>query len=84
MESDEEKKRIQTEKAGRKARHRAWDPGRRAPSGGGAFSGRARQFLSILGLAVKNAYTGIVTPKEALSDAQMQFSNYFKTPLGKL
>lgn len=43
-----------------------------------------RKFLSILGLAVKNAYTGIVTPKEALSDAQMQFSNYFKTPLGKL
>ena len=33
--------------------------------------------LSILGLAAKNAYTGIVTPKEALSDAQMQFSNYF-------
>ena len=43
-----------------------------------------RKFLSILGLAVKNAYTGIVTPKEALSDAQMQFSNYFKTPLEKL
>ena len=43
-----------------------------------------RKFLSILGLAVKNAYTGIVTPKEALSDAQMQFSNYFHTPLGKL
>ena len=42
------------------------------------------KFLSILGLAVKNAYTGIVTPKEALSDAQMQFSNYFKTPLEKL
>lgn len=42
-----------------------------------------RKFLSILGLAVKNAYTGIVTPKEALSDAQMQFSNYFHTSLEK-
>ena len=56
---------------------------KREPASGGAVPFDERKFLSILGLAVKNAYTGIVTPKEALSDAQMQFSNYFHTSLEK-
>lgn len=38
-----------------------------------------RRFLSILGMAVKNACSGISEPQEALSSAQEQFERYFRS-----
>ncbi len=38
-----------------------------------------RKFLSILGMAVKNAYSCVVSPEEALSSAQEQFAAHFRT-----
>ena len=38
-----------------------------------------RKFLSILGMATKNAYSGVLTPKEALAQAQKQFGACFQT-----
>ena len=38
-----------------------------------------RKFLSILGLAVKNAYSGVAAPEEALSQAQEQLAAHFRT-----
>ena len=38
-----------------------------------------RKFLSILGMAVKNAYSCDVTPEEALCLAQQQFAAHFRT-----
>lgn len=38
-----------------------------------------RRFLSILGMAVKNAYSGITEPEEALRKAQERFERHFQT-----
>lgn len=38
-----------------------------------------RRFLSILGMAVKNACGGILEPQEALTGAQEQFERYFRS-----
>ena len=38
-----------------------------------------RKFLSILGMAVKNAYSNVATPEEALRFAQEQFASHFQT-----
>lgn len=38
-----------------------------------------RRFLSILGMAVKNAYSGVTSPEEALKNAQELFGKYFQT-----
>ena len=37
-----------------------------------------RRFLSILGMAVKNAYSSVTTPEDALRNAQEQFEKYFQ------
>lgn len=36
-----------------------------------------RRFLSIIGMAVKNAYSKVITPENALKNAQIQFEKYF-------
>ena len=38
-----------------------------------------RKFLSILGMAAKNAYSGVLTPEEALAQAQKQLNAGFRT-----
>lgn len=38
-----------------------------------------RKFLSILGMAVKNAYSSISSPEVSLRNAQEQFERYFKS-----
>ncbi len=38
-----------------------------------------RKFLSILGMAVKNAYSGISEPEDALRNAQRQFEQHFQS-----
>ena len=47
------------------------------PDAGLAFD--ERRFLSILGMAVKNTYSGITEPEEALRKAQERFERHFQT-----
>lgn len=37
-----------------------------------------RKFLSIVGMAVKNAYSSVTSPEEALKNAQKKFEQYFQ------
>ena len=42
-----------------------------------------RRFMSIIGMAVKNAYSGALTPQQAMDDAQKLFEEYFPQCVAK-
>lgn len=50
--------------------------GKRVPESAG-IPFDERRFLSIIGMAAKNAYSKIIAPKDALRNAQLQFEKYF-------
>lgn len=50
--------------------------GNRLPEGS-SVPFNERKFLSIIGTAVKNAYSNVTTPEEALRNAQLQFEKHF-------
>ena len=43
-----------------------------------------RRFMSIIGMAVKNAYSGVLTPQAAMDYAQKLFEEQFAQNLAQL